>query len=176
MKKLLIFSDMDGTINRASPNDFINLFGLIDKYCHKKGYDDFSFNIVTGAWDNCRELYNEIFSYVENKTGRNLQYDVFTGLPPSQKKDAIDYWLSFHTITKDCEEEVPETFPLAKEVIFFDDRPHESLSDPNGKEFFESKYDLSFKCVVPTRNIYSLIDYFQQQLTSDDKKGPYVKK
>lgn len=175
MKKLLIFSDMDGTIDRASADDFVNFFELVYKYCEEKGYDDFSFNIVTGAFDNCRDLYREVFSYVKNKTGHDIKYDVFTRLKPEEKKDAIDYWVSFDAIQKDFEGEVPDNFLLAKEVIFFDDRPHESLKGDNGKEFFESKYDISFECVVPTRNIYSLIDYFSQQLTSGDKKGPYVK-
>lgn len=176
MQKLLIFSDLDGTIDQASVDDFTNFFELVYKYCEEKDYNEFWFYIVTGAWDDCRELYSEIFSCVKSKMLCDINYVVFPKLSPEEKKETIDYMVGFDAKSKGYAGEMPENFIPAKEVVFFDDDPHESLRNPNGKEYFESKYDISFNCVVPTRNIYSLIDYFQQQLTSDDKKGPYVKK
>ena len=80
MQKLLIFSDMDGTIDKAKIIDFVNLFNLIGKYCEKKGYSEFSFNIVTGAWDNCRDLYTDIFLEVQRIIGQKFDFSIFTRL------------------------------------------------------------------------------------------------
>ena len=175
MNKLLIFSDMDGTIDRAGIADFINLFDLVGKYCDKKGYDDFSFNIVTGAGDNCRTLYTETFLFIKKKTGRDISHQVFTGLSSEDKLYVIDSVVSSEALPKDYNEEVDDDIELAKEVIFFDDCPHESLKGDTGKEFFECQYDIEYTCVIPSNNINSLISHFEEQLTKDDAKSPFKK-
>ena len=177
MKKLLIFSDMDGTIDRAEIPDFLNLFNLIYKYCEKKGYNEFSFNIVTGAWSNCRDLYTDIFLEVQEMIGQRFDFSIFVRLEPEEKMGVISSVIASDVLPKDCDisEDELVDIPIGKEIIYFDDCPHESLEDPAGKEYFESNYDVEFECVVPDRNIDSLIEYFEKKLTIDDSKRPLEK-
>lgn len=65
---------MDVTIDRVGITDFINLFYLVVKYCDKKRYYDFSFNIVNEAWGNCREFCIETFLFIKNKIGSDILY------------------------------------------------------------------------------------------------------
>ena len=168
---------MDGTIDKAKIIDFVNLFNLIGKYCEKKGYSEFSFNIVTGAWDNCRDLYTDIFLEVQRIIGQKFDFSIFTRLQSEEKIGIIDSVVFSDVLPRghDVSVEELETITIGKEIIYFDDCPHVSLKNPSGKEYFESNYDVEFECVVPDRNIDSLVEYFEKKLTSDDIKRPLEK-
>lgn len=177
MKKLLVFSDLQGTIDEGNIEDFINLFGLIEKYCEKKGYDGFSFNIVTGAGDIITtELYS-IFLQVKQKIDKEIEFSIFSGLLPGEKKGVIDSLVSSdalpvgYNISKEEEDDIL----IAKEVIYFDDYPHRSLRNPSGKNYFESKYDIEYQCVIPAYNIGSVMEHFELALTNDEGKKPLEK-
>lgn len=176
MKKLLVFSDLDGTIDEADTQEFINLFDLIGKYCEKKGYDVFSFHIVTGAGERITEEYYRMLFHVKKKIGKETEFSIFSGLLPGEKKAVIDSVVGCKALPKgyDVPDDVDDV--IVKEVIYFDDYPHKSLNNDAGKNYFESKYDIEYQCVTPHNNIEGVIGYFEEALTMDGGKKPLEKK
>lgn len=171
MKQLLVFSDMEGTINQATTEDFMNLFSLIRSYCEKKGYDNFAFNIVTGSSEEYRLLYSDIFLGVKHKMNEIFKFDIYTGLTPFDKRTMMDSIIGGNALSKDDNnEDVEEDVIITKEVLFFDDCPVKNLTNPRGKKYFESRYDIEFNCVIVKNNIGSVVDFFEKQLICDNYK------
>lgn len=177
MKKLLVFSDLEGTIDEARTQDLINLFDLIGKYCEKKGYDTFSFTIVTGAGHGITDEYYSMLLQTKHQIDKDIEFSIFPGLLPGEKKGVIDSLVSSDALPVgyNMQEDEEDEFPIAKEVIYFDDYPNNCLKNPSGKEYFESKYDIEYECIVPIRNIEDVISHFELALTKDEGKKPLEK-
>ena len=177
MKKLLVFSDLEGTIDEADFGDFINLFDLIGKYCEKKGYDIFSFAIMLGEGNVMTKEYYSMLSQVKQKIDEEIRLSIFSGLLPGAQKGSIESVVrrgavpvGYNIPQRDLDDLL-----ITKEVIVFDDCPHDCLKNASGKEYFESKYEIEYQCVTPLHNIEDVIEHFESALTKDEGKGPLEK-